>query len=348
MWRGWGGDDKELRRGVLGRNKNLDNVSKWKEIKVKGGRVTALQWNGEGLFGAIPAEIGALSALNILDFRDNKGLSGELPPELSNLTSLTALYLNGCSFTGAVPSSLAKVTNLDTLSLYENNFSSDVPFSLIFHDKERAQAYLTFTNRSNIIHLLNFGIKITAKRQDKTTITVSISRFFSFLANNNDIYEHIMSFLDPCHCCAKDWNNLMKCWKAMGGDEDELRQGYDVSKWKEVTVGGGRVTKLIWHGKGLSGTIPTEIRALSSLTTLVLSKNSTLGGELPPELGNLTSLSTLYLLQCSFSGLVPSSLANLTNLHSIDLHENNFTTVVPNYPFVKDREEVQQFLLTLK
>ena len=44
----------------------------------------------------------------------------------------------------------------------------------------------------------------------------------------------------------------------------------DVSEWLEVMVEGGQVTKLLWQGQGLSGTIPAEIGALSALRFLFL------------------------------------------------------------------------------
>ena len=95
-----------------------DDVSKWRGIKVEGGRVTKLYWTFKGLMGltgTMPAEIGELSALTYLDLEDNFGLRGKLPPELGNLTALTYLSLRNNSFTGAVPSSLAKLTNLDSI-----------------------------------------------------------------------------------------------------------------------------------------------------------------------------------------------------------------------------------------
>ena len=75
----------------------------------------------------------------------------------------------------------------------------------------------------------------------------------------------------------------MACWLAMGGTDDILRSRYlsfgyygsleirgersdDVSKWYRVKikVEGGRVRGLKWNVEGLSGTIPSEIGALSA------------------------------------------------------------------------------------
>ena len=121
-----------------------DDVSKWMlgyGGEVEGGRVTRLDWGGEGLSGIIPAEIETLSGLTVLNLRKNN-LSGELPRELGNLTSLTNLYIYNNYFSGAVPSSLAKLINRSSVCLGENTFTTDAPCFTIYNDKERVQAYL--------------------------------------------------------------------------------------------------------------------------------------------------------------------------------------------------------------
>ena len=74
-------------------------------------------------------------------------------------------------------------------------------------------------------------------------------------------------------------------------------------------------TELCKGGRGLPGTVPSEIRALLALTFHSLHDNN-LSGELPPELCNLTSLVALYLHNNSLADFVLSSLRKLSNLHS--------------------------------
>ena len=60
---------------------------------------------GNALSGEIPAELGSLSNLILLNLGFNE-LDGEIPAELGSLSNLTELYLNDTDLSGCVPSSL--------------------------------------------------------------------------------------------------------------------------------------------------------------------------------------------------------------------------------------------------
>uniref|UniRef100_A0A7S3QBV8 L domain-like protein n=1 Tax=Chaetoceros debilis TaxID=122233 RepID=A0A7S3QBV8_9STRA len=116
----------------------------------------------------------------------------------------------------------------------------------------------------------------------------------------------------------------------------------------------------------LSGPIPSEIGALTSLTGLHLYNNA-LTGPIPPEIGALTSLtglglqdnalwrsnkwmtskdhsswrgvwtdsSTNYVLDLDqfynkLTGYIPSEIAALTSLQRLDLYENDITGPIPS------------------
>ena len=150
------------------RDEPSDDLAEWCGVTVEGGRVTKLNWMrgmvGEPLAGTIPAEIGALDGLTMLDLSFNQicghlpseigrltslndiylpynRLEGPLPAELGALTALKRLYLHDNNFIGEIPSTLANLTNLDILSLSNNNFDTDVPSDLI-DDKDETQEYL--------------------------------------------------------------------------------------------------------------------------------------------------------------------------------------------------------------
>ena len=69
------------------------------------GRVTWLWLHGNQLSGEIPPELSNLSNLEGLSLSDNR-LSGEIPPELSTLSNLESLVLSDNELRGCVPSSL--------------------------------------------------------------------------------------------------------------------------------------------------------------------------------------------------------------------------------------------------
>lgn len=72
--------------------------------------------DGNNLFGTLPAEIGDLTELELLDLSDNR-LNGAVPAAMGNLVKLVGLYLNGNQLTGPVPSSLENLTGLGAPTL---------------------------------------------------------------------------------------------------------------------------------------------------------------------------------------------------------------------------------------
>ena len=103
-----------------------------------------------------------------------------------------------------------------------------------------------------------------------------------------------------------------------------------IEDWDGVAVSGTplRVTELILHTRGLTGTIPAELANLSDLTHLNLSHNS-LTGEIPPELSNLSKLQILYLPVNRLEGSIPAELGSLSNLLDMFLSENQLTGEIP-------------------
>jgi len=202
-------------------------------VTVEGGRVTKLWWQGFGLSGAIPAEIGALSALTELLLNDNE-LNGAIPPTIGALFSLKRLDLGRNSLSGVIPHSFSNLLNLEYLYLLDNNLSNDQ--NQYFKNKQQVQDFLNSLWRPQTIRLLNYSIAITKKRQAALDRRISPRRasppphpFFAFLADHEySVTDIILSFLDPCYCCNEDRTALLECWTSLGGAEDKPRQGFGV------------------------------------------------------------------------------------------------------------------------
>ena len=102
-------------------------LGEWYRVAVDAsGRVVGLDIDGNGLSGTLPPELGDLTSLTELSLQNN-GLSGPLPPELGNLTNLKALYLTGNNLSGPIPPELGNLTSLQSLSLRSNNLSGPLP-----------------------------------------------------------------------------------------------------------------------------------------------------------------------------------------------------------------------------
>ena len=93
----------------------------WLGVTMENGRVVELYLEGFDLTGAVPAEIGRLSALRELNLGDNELTS--LPAEIGRLTSLRDLFLIGNQLT-SVPAEIGQLTSLTRLCLSHNQLTS--------------------------------------------------------------------------------------------------------------------------------------------------------------------------------------------------------------------------------
>jgi Leucine-rich repeat (LRR) protein len=71
-----------------------------------------------------------LTYMSGLDLSCNK-LTGRIPPELGNLSSIHALNLSYNQLTGSIPQTFSNLTKLESLDLSHNNLSGEIPLVLI-------------------------------------------------------------------------------------------------------------------------------------------------------------------------------------------------------------------------
>ena len=90
-------------------------------VRIVDGRVVELKLHGLELSGALPAEIGQLTSLTELVLNDNQLTS--VPAEIGQLTSLVALRLYENELT-SVPAEIGQLTSLEELFLNGNQLTS--------------------------------------------------------------------------------------------------------------------------------------------------------------------------------------------------------------------------------
>ncbi|KAF5948669.1 hypothetical protein HYC85_014626 [Camellia sinensis] len=85
---------------------------------------------GNRITGSIPKELGNITTLESIVLEFNQ-MSGPLPQELGNLTRLQKLSLTSNYFYGELPGTLAKLTTLKDLDLSFNKLSGEIPSNFV-------------------------------------------------------------------------------------------------------------------------------------------------------------------------------------------------------------------------
>jgi Leucine-rich repeat (LRR) protein len=89
-----------------------------------------------------------------------------------------------------------------------------------------------------------------------------------------------------------------------------------------------QVTQIRWEHRDYTGTIPTEIRILSTLTHLDLSNNH-LEGPIPEDLYRLTDLEKLYLFKNALTGTISTRIGDLDKITHFHVSHNYLTGPIP-------------------
>ena len=102
-------------------------IGEWHRVTVDGdGRVTQLDLTGNQLSGPIPAALGGLTTLELLNLGENQ-LRGPIPAELGDLTFLQVLWLGGNELSGPIPAELGTLSHLQYLVLHDNQLGGPIP-----------------------------------------------------------------------------------------------------------------------------------------------------------------------------------------------------------------------------
>ena len=106
-------------------------LDKWHGVATdRTGRVVSLRLADNRLSGALPVELGQLSALTTLELHGNR-LHGPIPAELGGLEDLRVLNLSANNqLGGAIPDELGQLAKLEYLNLASNQLSGRIPSAL--------------------------------------------------------------------------------------------------------------------------------------------------------------------------------------------------------------------------
>jgi len=283
-------------------------VNTWYGITVSDNIVTVIYLDNNNLTGNIPPEIGNLSNLTSLYLYYNQ-LIGNIPAEIANLSNLQLLYLSGNQLTGSIPSEIGNLINLQSLDLYSNQLSGNIP-----------------TEIGNLVNLESLDLSYNQ-------LSGSLPPEIGNLTNLYDlrVYENQISGSIP-----PEIGNLTNLYNFNISNNQ-----FSGSIPTEI----GNLTILHWinlAGNQLSGNIPPEIGNLANLQNLFLEVNQ-ISGILPSEIGNFTNLQYLSISYNQLTGPIPAEIGNLTNLLMFSLSDNLFTGSIPTE--IGNLSNLQNFFL---
>ncbi len=252
------------------------------------------QHNDKVLTGNIPPEISNFTNLTHLDLGHN-ALIGNIPPQLNNLTRLAVLSLRSNNLTGNIPPEISNLNNLTRLELGGNSLTGTIPPEL--------------GNLNNLRELRLHDNNLTG------TVTKELGNLnnLTYLGLSNNIFSGTI----PVEL--GNLTNLISLYL------------YNNNLTGTIPTEISKLTKLAnlgLHNNGLTGSIPPEIGKLTNLARLWLSDNG-LTGSIPPEIGKLTNLTRLWLSDNGLTGSIPPEIGTLTNLTGLWLHNNNLTGPIP-------------------
>lgn len=251
--------------------------------------VRELQLLSMNLSGNLAPELGQLSRLKILDFMWND-LTGTIPKEIGNISSLILLLLNGNKLSGSLPDELGYLSNLNRLQVDENHITGTIPKS--------------FANLSRVRHLHLNNNSIGGQIPSELS---KLSTLIHLLVDNNNLSGNLppeLSELPQLRILQLDNNN------------------FSASEIPATYGNFSKLVKLSLRNCNLQGAVP-DLSGIPNLYYLDLSRNHLTGSIPSKKLSE--NVTTIDLSDNHLNGSILESISNLPFLQTLSL-ENNFLT----------------------
>lgn len=282
--------------------------------------VKELRMMAMDLSGNLAPELGQLSHLHFLNFMWND-LTGSIPEEIGNIKSLKLLLLTGNRLSGSLSEKLGYLPNLRIFQIDENQISGRIPKS--------------FSNLNSVQHIHFNNNSLTGQIPSQLS---NLSTLLHLLIDNNHLSGYLppeISTLPRLRIIQLDNNNFssseipasygnMSSLVKLSLRNCSLRGSIpDLSRVQSL-----HYLDLSWNQ--LSGSIPQN-KLSNNMTAIILSHNR-LDGSIPKSFSSLPSLQKLSmdnnLLNGSFSTDIWQNKSTSTSSLLIDLRNNSLSDIL--------------------
>ncbi|KAK4424942.1 Receptor-like protein EIX1 [Sesamum alatum] len=275
--------------------------------------ISVIDLSSNNLVGTIPSSIGKCSYLKALDLGNNN-LSGEIPNSIGQLNQLRSLHLNHNSIAGNLPLSLKNLSSLETLDLGNNELDGTLPPSL----GESFASLRILSLRSN-----SFSRGLPSNLSSLTSLQVLDLAENSFSGG-------IPASLGDLKAMAQQQitNEYLLYGRYRGVYYEENLVVNLKNQSQKFTKTLSLVTAIDLSGNNLRGDFPVELTNLQGLMVLNLSRNH-ISGQIPDSISRLRQLASLDLSSNDLSGAIPGSMESLSFLGYLNLSNNNLSGKIP-------------------
>ena len=306
--------------------------------------LTVLVLSDNQLTGEIPPDLSNLSNMQVFSLSNNH-LTGHVPAWLGNFSNLQQLYLDRNQLTGELPIELGNFPNLQSLLLGDNNFSGCIPQSLT--NVAETDLYSIGLPYCDILLsglTVNPGTLVPTFDPHHTDYTLAVGQSQVTVVPVSD-RDATYLFLDE--------NNVAIL------DADDALEGHQVDFGPEVTAikirvvsGDGRATRTYTIAAQTTGTC-TSVGAVANAADnpglvsdceALLAARDILAGTATLDWSASTPIdqwegvtlagipqrvTELVLIENGLTGTIPAELGSLSRLRQLYLYQNRLTGTIP-------------------
>lgn len=274
-----------------------------------------------GLVGGFPDNIGSLAELTVLDLSFNPNLTGNISPELGDLSKLKTLTFELCGFNGSIPKELGNAAQLSYISMALNKLTGEIPSTI---------GKLTNLRSLDLGGNLLAG-PIPVSTSDDLGLD-QLENLHELILDNNKLYGSLPKELFSPE---KVLSTLNVYGNQLTGEIPDTL--YNVKTLEYLELRGNSFTGSIsssintlpvlrllgLNGNNFTGPIP-DLTGMDSLTDVFVGNNSFDRSVTPGWVTSLRNLEFLYLGKAALYGPIPQAIFSIPLLKELNFEDNEF------------------------